>query len=235
MTLMALKTRIKAVFAARDPVALARTCCGGCGSEAAHLRTEDEDALIASFYLAAILSNLPDGAFAEHTRALALRAAGRVDADLAPWLHPSPTALIGLKSAYAEMVEGIAYGNVPMSHYDALDPEFASAPRVRAAAGHVSIGLEFYARLLDRLGTGGAADEERASFLTLHLGPLVISLADDPKIVAQEFYGRVFGWCRNLVAAECAALGLSLPSPASAAPRTSRAVGCGSGGRCGCA
>jgi len=86
---------------------------------------------------------------------------------------------------------------------------------------HVAVELEFYGVLLlkqallleegDGEGVAIVLDARR-KFLADHLGSFVPAIAAQPAVHADHAYGPVFAWCAELVAQECASLGVS-PAP----------------------
>jgi nitrate reductase assembly molybdenum cofactor insertion protein NarJ len=83
---------------------------------------------------------------------------------------------------------------------------------------HIAVELEFYALLLmkqEALVANG--DEEgqaivldaRQKFLTAHVGRFVGALAQRPGVIADEWYGPLLAWCRDLVAEECQRVGVT--------------------------
>lgn len=77
---------------------------------------------------------------------------------------------------------------------------------------HVGIELEFYSLMLMKeihLTEAGDAQgveivlDARKKFLKSHLGRFVGAIGRRPGVAASEFYGRIFGWCAQLVDGEC--------------------------------
>lgn len=77
---------------------------------------------------------------------------------------------------------------------------------------HVGIELEFYSLLLMKeihLTEAGDAQgmeivrDARKKFLKAHLGRFVGAIGRRPGVAASDFYGRIFGWCAQLVDEEC--------------------------------
>ncbi len=86
---------------------------------------------------------------------------------------------------------------------------------------HVAVEFEFYAVLLakeaylaEREDAEGQAivQDARRKFLAEHLGPLAGVISSNAVARARSAYSDVLAWCGELVAAECAALGVT-PAP----------------------
>jgi nitrate reductase assembly molybdenum cofactor insertion protein NarJ len=119
------------------------------------------------------------------------------------------------------LVKGHALADIA-GFYRAFGLEFGGQEGVHEMLDHVSVELEFYALLLmkqEALATGADAAgqaivlEAQQKFLDAHLGRFVSAIATRPGVTASAFYGPVLAWCRDLVAAECARLGVC-PLPA---------------------
>jgi nitrate reductase assembly molybdenum cofactor insertion protein NarJ len=115
------------------------------------------------------------------------------------------------------LVKGNALADIA-GFYRAFGLEFGHQEGVHEMLDHVSVELEFYALLLmkqEALAAGTDADgqaivlEARQKFLDAHLGRFMSAIAKRPGVTASAFYGPVLAWCRNLVAQECARLGIS--------------------------
>lgn len=99
--------------------------------------------------------------------------------------------------------------------YRAFGFENVGDEGIREMPDHVAVELEFYALLLmkeahledagDAEGVGIVRDARR-KFLQDHLGRFVDALSARPAVAESAFYGRVFGWCRDLIVAECGEL-----------------------------
>lgn len=86
---------------------------------------------------------------------------------------------------------------------------------------HVAVELEFYgvlllkqALLIEQGDSEGVAIvlDARRKFLTDHLGSFVAAIAAQPAVCTEPAYGPVFAWCAEMVAHECASLGVT-PAP----------------------
>lgn len=86
---------------------------------------------------------------------------------------------------------------------------------------HLAVELEFYAMLLskqrwlaehgDEEGTA-IVEDGRKKFLVDHLGSFLPAIVARPKLQESPVYGPLLSWCADLVARECAALGVA-PAP----------------------
>lgn len=103
--------------------------------------------------------------------------------------------------------------------YRAFGLAYGQTDSVQEMPDHLSVELEFYALLLMKqevLAARGDAEGQqivlaaRRTFLEAHLGRFVPLIATHPGVTASAFYGPVLAWCREVVAAECARLGLAL-------------------------
>ncbi len=83
---------------------------------------------------------------------------------------------------------------------------------------HAAVELEFYAVLLMKSAklaslADGAGQEivlaARKKFLAHHLGRFLPALAARPAVANHPFYGLALGFCRDLVAEECARIGVT--------------------------
>lgn len=102
-----------------------------------------------------------------------------------------------------------------------LDDDPANAEAQKEMLDHVAVELEFYSMLLlkqalvsesgDREGVF-VVEDARKKFLADHLGRFLAAIAARPEVAADPTYGDVFRWCRDLVAKECDALGVT-PAP----------------------
>ncbi len=186
------------------------------------------------FALASLIASYPDDDLAELVRMLPLAehpGAGQLQSYLA-----RPGALDDLRSAYVELFERggdraslneTEYGRMAgmskgsdladiAGFYRAFGVELDRS-HGHETSDHLAVELEFYALLLtkqahlveDAEGTAVVLDARR-KFLADHLGrfPAVVAARVAAK---NELYGVVFGWVRDLVAAECAALGVRPP------------------------
>ena len=115
------------------------------------------------------------------------------------------------------LVKGNALADIA-GFYRAFGLEFGHEDSAHEMLDHVSVELEFYALLLmkqETLAANGDAEgqaivcEAQQKFLEAHLGRFVGAIATRPVVMASAFYGPVLAWCRGLVAAECARLGIS--------------------------
>jgi TorA maturation chaperone TorD len=102
--------------------------------------------------------------------------------------------------------------------YQAFGVELGAEGGPREMADHAGVELEFYAILLLKerhLVHAGDADgveivhDARRKFLDAHLGTFLGALADLPAVADHPHYGTFFGWCRDLVAADCKDLGVT--------------------------
>lgn len=107
---------------------------------------------------------------------------------------------------------------------------------------HVAVELEFYALLVlksELLEEAADSDgievvlDARKKFLKSHLGRFVGAVCERPGVQTSSFYSSVFQYCRDIVGAECARLGVEVEPESwiSGSPETSE-VTCG--GSVGC-
>lgn len=118
-----------------------------------------------------------------------------------------------------------------------LDDNPENPEATREMLDHVAVELEFYAMLLWKQAALSAqrddegvfvVEDARKKFLTDHLGRFLGAVASRPEVDVDPTYGQVFRWCRDLVAAECEALGVK-PAPLDffAAPEDDDPNACG--------
>lgn len=103
-------------------------------------------------------------------------------------------------------------------------------------ADHIAVELEFYALLLlkqealkgDQEGSD-IVEGARRKFLVDHLGRVSRAVAERREVIEDAVYGPLFAWCRDIVDAECALLGVE-PAPLNyyADPELQRDMECGS-------
>ena len=102
-----------------------------------------------------------------------------------------------------------------------LDDNPENPEATREMLDHVAVELEFYAMLLWKQAALSVhqdaeglfvVEDARKKFLADHLGRFLGAVAGRPEVDADPTYGAVFRWCRDLVAAECEALGVQ-PAP----------------------
>lgn len=174
---------------------------------------------------------------------------------LAPWLALADDGLDALRAEYAEHFD-VGQGHVPLyeteygrskglskgrdladvvGFYRAFGFELADDGAAEMP-DHIAIELEFYALLLhkqdllrdDAEGSDIVANARRA-FLKDHLGSFAPAIAQQPAVAAHAEFGPLLRWCAELVAAECADLGVTLaPLAVVAAGDADDEVRCGS-------
>lgn len=137
------------------------------------------------------------------------------------------------------LVKGQALADIA-GFYRAFGLAFGQEDGAHEMLDHVAVELEFYALLLlkqEALAVRGDAEgeaivfEARQKFLEAHLGRFVGAIAAAPGVLTSAFYGPVLTWCRDLVASECARLGLT-PAPVEADQPWAEPEAMSCGGNC---
>ncbi|HJW75618.1 MAG: hypothetical protein A2138_19270 [Deltaproteobacteria bacterium RBG_16_71_12] len=188
------------------------------------------------FALAALAAGHPS---AESVGTLALlRHELSSHAGLGPWLARSEHGLDALGTDHVECFD-VGGGHVPLYETEygrsrglSKGRDLADVVGFYRAFGfalaedggsempdHLAVELEFYALLLhkqqllrdDAEGSDIVADARRA-FLRDHLGSFAAAVARQPPVAAHAVFGPLLRWCAELVAAECASLGVT-PAP----------------------
>lgn len=113
------------------------------------------------------------------------------------------------------MVKGHELADIS-GFYLAFGLEFPPDATNKDMVDHIAIELEFYALLLlkhqalaennNQEGTEVVHDA-RVKFMQDHLGRFAAAIMKRPGVAGNRFYSTVFGWCNELIQAECLEIG----------------------------